>query len=169
MQEEFKRVTQMELLRIKSALEAREAELASMVMEFDEAKGQFALMRARAVAELNEVQQALTDKETRLNAAEQALANLKQVKVEYWGQGEYIQLGGNFNGWMHHMDMQPDLTSAIPQPDGSRGPMMWEIELYLYPGTYQVKFIIDGAWVVDSRRDVIMSGSVQNNIIVVDA
>jgi hypothetical protein len=59
--------------------------------------------------------------------------------VEYWGQGEVVQLAGSFNNWGHYLTMEPDLSTEIPPPGGGRGPMVFGCDLRLYPGDYEVR------------------------------
>eukprot|EP00850_Spirogloea_muscicola_P020795 SM000227S07441 [mRNA] locus=s227:48636:52382:- [translate_table: standard] len=163
----FKRETQMELQRIRSALELRDKEVVEIAQELQEAQAQITLVRTKAAAELVQAKQALLDKESRLRTLEQAISQLRQVHIEYWGSGTEVKLAGSFNGWQYHLDMHCDLDSEIHAPDGSRGPMLWGVELWLLPGVHEVKFIVDGEWQVDTRRPLTMAHT-QNNVLVVD-
>ncbi|MCO5549056.1 hypothetical protein L7F22_002522 [Adiantum nelumboides] len=131
-------------------------------------KAQLALIQAKATAEVAQAKQLALEKEIRLKSADLALANLKRVQVEYWGEGERVELAGSFNGWKYFILMESDPTSEISRPDGSRGPMMWGAELWLYPGVYEIKFIIDGVWQIDQRREVVTKNSLHNNLLRVE-
>eukprot|EP00850_Spirogloea_muscicola_P021290 SM000243S08591 [mRNA] locus=s243:33134:40685:- [translate_table: standard] len=161
----FKSETQMELQRIRSALELRDKEVIEIAQELQEAQAQITLVRTKAAAELVQAKQALLDKESRLRTLEQAVSQLKQVRIEYWGSGSKVKLAGSFNGWQYHLDMHCDLDSEIHPPDGLRGPMLWDVELWLPPGVYEVKFIVDGEWQVDTRRPLTMDHNKQNNVL----
>ncbi|KAL2612115.1 hypothetical protein R1flu_023807 [Riccia fluitans] len=157
-----------ELERIRNLLREREEVLAEVTKELEEAKAQFSLARAKATAELVHATQLAAEREARLQAAEGALSSLKQVHLEWWGEAKHVELAGTFNGWQHRILMEPDPTSEIPKPDGSRGQMMWGTHLYLYPGVYEIKFIIDGNWQLDHRREVVMRHGNQNNVLRVE-
>ncbi|KAJ7564433.1 hypothetical protein O6H91_02G017200 [Diphasiastrum complanatum] len=165
---DLQRQIQVELERIKMALLSRELELAKMSRELEEAKAQLALFHAKATAELTQTKQALLEKELSLQAAQQALEHLKQVQVEWWGEGSKVELAGSFNGWQYNFPMDPDPSSEIANLDGSRGPMMWGTKLWLYPGFYEIKFIVDGNWTIDQRREIVMRNMGQNNVLRVD-
>lgn len=44
----------------------------------------------------------------------------------------------------------------------------WSTLLWLYPGTYEIKFIVDGQWITDPQRDSVTRGHVTNNILKVE-
>lgn len=160
--------TDMELQRIKAALISKEKELGEVSRDLVETKAQLALVQAKATAEGAQARQLALEKDIRLKSADLALANLKRAQVEYWGEGGRVELAGSFNGWQHFIHMEPDPTSEIIKPDGSRGPMMWESELWLYPGVYEIKFIVDGNWQIDQRREMVIRNSLHNNLLRVE-
>lgn len=49
-----------------------------------------------------------------------------------------VAVAGSFNNW------NPEVTPLYRQPDGT-----WAVELYLAPGTYEYRFVIDGCWCDD--------------------
>jgi chromosome partitioning protein len=58
-------------------------------------------------------------------------------------QANDVRVVGDFNGW------NPDnAVSLIKQKDG-----IWKKPLYLEPGNYQYKFVVDGKWVNDPDND----------------
>ncbi|KAK1553370.1 hypothetical protein Q3G72_033812 [Acer saccharum] len=65
--------------------------------------------------------------------------------------------------------MDPQPSSSIIEPIGSRKSRLWSTVLWLYPGTYEIKFIIDGQWRIDSQRESVTSGGMCNNILRIDS
>eukprot|EP00249_Psilotum_nudum_P004104 c17642_g1_i2 orf=557-2125(+) len=169
MQFSFGIETQREIDSIKLSLRYKEIEVTELSRELVEVKAQLALIKVKAMAELAQSKQFALDREIQLSAANQALADLKQVRIEYWCQGGCVELAGSFNGWHHRIAMRPDPSSEMPNPDGSKGIMMWGTKLWLYPGIYEIKFVVDENWQIDPRREVVMWNSHQNNILRVDA
>lgn len=49
-----------------------------------------------------------------------------------------VAVAGSFNNW------NPEATPLYRQPDGT-----WAVELYLAPGTYEYRFVVDGCWCDD--------------------
>jgi len=88
--------------------------------------------------------------------------------LDWWGKGNRVELAGSFNGWQHHVYLLPDLSDQASKMPGTRGPLFWRTELWLYPGIYEIKFIVDGKWVLDDRREVIQGHMGENNLLYVD-
>lgn len=88
--------------------------------------------------------------------------------MDWWGEGNRVELAGSFNGWQHHAYLLPDLSSKASKLPGTRGPLLWRIELWLYPGVYEIKFIVDGKWMLDDRREVIQGHMGENNLLIVE-
>ncbi|GJP40133.1 hypothetical protein CLOM_g24417 [Closterium sp. NIES-68] len=146
-------------------MEAWEAEAVAEAERL--AASQATLFSEEAELELERIKSLLASREEELSVIMREMEEAKVV-VEYWGEGHEVLLAGSFNGWQSHVPMVPDETSHIPNHDGSRGAMIWEGTLWLYPGHYQVKFIVDGRWTLDQRREVVEGSMGQNNLLVVD-
>lgn len=160
------RQTAMELHHFKSILHTKELELAKLKQELEKEKAALYLIQLKAMEEVVRVKEIASQKESQLSGADQALSDLKQVRIEYWGHGQNVELTGSFNGWQHHIPMKPDPASEIQNAGGERGQLMWSTELWLYPGNYEIKFIVDGQWKIDPRREVVVTEKmIQNNVL----
>ncbi|RVW12976.1 Protein PTST-like 3, chloroplastic [Vitis vinifera] len=42
---------------------------------------------------------------------------------------------------------------------------LWSTVLWLYPGLYEIKFIIDGQWRIDPQSETVTRGTIDNNIL----
>jgi chromosome partitioning protein len=58
-------------------------------------------------------------------------------------QAQEVKLVGDFNGWSLHSAL-----CLKKQEDG-----IWRKPLYLDPGKYQYKFVVDGKWITDPSND----------------
>ncbi|CAM6017391.1 unnamed protein product [Sphagnum balticum] len=152
----------------KALLHTKEMENLSVIRELEEVKALLALIRVKAAAEVVQAKQQAAEKDFQLQVAQQALQSLKLVHVDWWGEGKRVELAGSFNGWEHHVCLFPDLASESPKHDGSRGPMMWSVELWLYPGVHEIKFIVDGKWQIDPQREAVHHHIGSNNLLRVD-
>lgn len=160
------KLTVMELHHFKSILHTKELELAKIKQELEKEKAALYLIQLKAMEELVRVKEIVSQKESQLSAADQELSDLKQVRIEYWGHGQNVELTGSFNGWQHHIPMEPDPASEIQNSGGERGQLMWSTKLWLYPGDYEIKFIVDGKWKIDPRREVVVKENlIQNNVL----
>lgn len=158
--------TMMELHHFKSILHTKELELAKIKQELEKEKAALYLIQLKAMQEVVRVKEIVSQKESQLSAADQELSDLKQVRIEYWGHGQNVELTGSFNGWHHHIPMELEPASEIQNPSGERGEAMWSTKLWLYPGNYEIKFVVDGKWKIDPRREVVVTKDmVQNNVL----
>ncbi|KAJ0714427.1 putative AMP-activated kinase, glycogen-binding protein [Helianthus annuus] len=157
-----------EINRIKVMLHNKELELSQLKEEIEKNKQALSELQAKAETEISKAQKLLLDKDAELLAAEESLSGLKQVQVEYWGEGETVQVAGSFNGWHHGVTLDPQPTSNITDPVELRNTRLWRSMLWLYPGIYEIKYIVDGKWMIDPMKEVVTRGSIQNNVLRVD-
>lgn len=74
-----------------------------------------------------------------------------------------VLVSGTFNGWGE----TPESADPLLDPDSDG---MWELAIRLAPGTYQYKFLVDGAWQLDPENpNTVDDGTGNtNNVLVVD-
>ncbi|KAI7742730.1 hypothetical protein M8C21_020305, partial [Ambrosia artemisiifolia] len=159
---------QAEINRIKVMLHNKELELSELKEQIEKNKQALSELQAKAEMEISKAQKLLLDKDAELLAAEESLSGLKQVQVEYWGEGETVQVAGSFNGWHHAVTLDPQPSSSITDPVELSNTRLWRSMLWLYPGIYEIKFIVDGKWMIDPMKEVVYRGSIQNNVLRVD-
>ncbi|KAL8216932.1 hypothetical protein R6Q57_023769 [Mikania cordata] len=159
---------QAEINRIKVMLHNKEMELFQLKEQIEKNKQALSELQAKAETEITKAQKLLLDKDAELHAAEERLSGLKQVQIEYWGEGETVQVAGSFNGWHHAVTLDPQPTSNITDPVELRNTKLWRSMLWLYPGIYEIKFIVDGKWMIDPMKEVVYRGSIHNNVLRVD-
>ncbi|PSS23696.1 Protein PTST like [Actinidia chinensis var. chinensis] len=163
-----KRENQIEVDRLQFMLHQKELELSRLKEQIEKEKLALSLLQTKAETEISKAQKLVSEKDAELQAAEESLSELKEVQIQYWGDGETIEVAGSFNGWHHRIMMDPQPASSILDPIGSRKSRLWTTVLWLYPGTYEIKFVVDGHWRIDPQRESVARGSIQNNILCVD-
>ncbi|XP_057513801.1 protein PTST homolog 3, chloroplastic isoform X2 [Actinidia eriantha] len=163
-----KRENQIEVDRLQFMLLQKELELSRLKEQIEKEKLALSLLQTKAETEISKAQKLVSEKDAELHAAEESLSELKEVQIQYWGDGETIEVAGSFNGWHHRIMMDPQPASSILDPIGSRKSRLWTTVLWLYPGTYEIKFVVDGHWRIDPQRESVARGSIQNNILCVD-
>ncbi|KAI3822528.1 hypothetical protein L1987_10119 [Smallanthus sonchifolius] len=146
---------QAEINRIKVMLHNKELELSQLKEQIEKNKQALSELQAKAETEISKAQKLLLDKDAELLAAEESLSGLKQVQVEYWGEGETVQVAGSFNGWHHGVTLDPQPSSNITDPVELSNTRLWRSMLWLYPGIYEIKFIVDGKWMIDPMKEVL--------------
>ncbi|KAI3706724.1 hypothetical protein L6452_24652 [Arctium lappa] len=159
---------QAEINRIKVMLHHKESELSQLKEQIEKNKQALLELQAKAETEISKAQKLLLDKDAELHAAEESLSGLKQVQVEYWGDGETVEVAGSFNGWLHGVKLDPQPSSNITDPVELRTSRLWRSMLWLYPGIYEIKFIVDGKWMIDPMKEIVTRGSIRNNVLRVD-
>ncbi|XP_073009732.1 protein PTST homolog 3, chloroplastic isoform X6 [Typha latifolia] len=158
---------QNEINRLKALLHQKEIELSQLEQRIKEEKLELFNLQAKAEAKIANIQRNVAQKDVALRAAEENLNGLKEVHIKYLADGEIVELAGSFNGWQHRIKMDLD-PSSTRSPSTSRQPLLWSAVLWLYPGVYEIKFIVDGSWRIDSRREIVSSGNITNNVLRVD-
>ncbi|KAL2509301.1 5'-AMP-activated protein kinase-related [Forsythia ovata] len=159
---------QAEVKRLKFMLHQKELELTRLKQQVEKEKLALSALQTKAEAEISNAQKLISEKDSELHATEESLTGLKEVEIEYSGDGETVELAGSFNGWHHRIKMDLHPSSSIINPIGSRKSRIWRTVLWLYPGVYEIKFIIDGHWRIDPQKESITRGTVHNNILRVD-
>ncbi|XP_011094607.1 uncharacterized protein LOC105174261 isoform X6 [Sesamum indicum] len=111
---------QAEIKRLKFLLHQKELELTQLKQQIEKEKLALSVLQSKAETEISKAQKLISEKEIELHAAEETLYGLKEVDIQYSGDGETVELAGSFNGWQQRikMDLQP--SSSITDSTGSR-------------------------------------------------
>ncbi|KAK3226591.1 hypothetical protein Dsin_006453 [Dipteronia sinensis] len=166
--ETSKRENQLEVSRLKFMLHQKALELSRLKENIEKEKLALSVLQTKAETEINKAQKLISVKDAELQAAEESLSGLEEVQLQFSGEGEIVEVAGSFNGWHHRIKMDPQPYSSIIESIGSRKSRLWSTVLWLYPGTYEIKFIIDGQWRIDSQKESVTRGGMCNNILRVE-
>ncbi|CAM8897370.1 unnamed protein product [Rhodiola kirilowii] len=148
--------------------EMKELELSKLKEQIEKEKLALFDLQAKAEAEINKVQKLVAEKDAELSDVEEHLSGLKEVQIQYRGEGTTVQVAGSFNGWQHQIKMEPQFSSSLLDSAESRKERLWSTTLWLYPGVYEVKFIVDGHWRIDPHSESVTRGTIHNNILRVE-
>ncbi|CAL9766902.1 unnamed protein product [Musa acuminata subsp. burmannicoides] len=159
---------QNEINHLKSLLDQKEVELSQLKQQIENEKLALSNLHAKGMAELGDIQRTIAEKDAELHAAEENLDGLKEVHIDYWANGQTVEVTGSFNGWQHRVRLDLHPSSGQTNPPGLRKPLLWTTVLWLYPGVYEIKFIVDDHWRIDFQREIISSGGITNNLLRVD-
>ncbi|XP_042493752.1 protein PTST homolog 3, chloroplastic isoform X2 [Macadamia integrifolia] len=159
---------EVEINGLKGSLHRKELELAQLKEQIEKEQGALSILQTKAETEMNKAQNLISAKDVELQAAEESLSGLKEVQVEYWTNGDNVEVAGSFNGWDHRIKMDLHISSSAINSLESRKCRLWSTVLWLYPGVYEIKFIVDGHWMIDPKRETITRSNIQNNILKVD-
>ncbi|XVE61662.1 hypothetical protein DITRI_Ditri06bG0058000 [Diplodiscus trichospermus] len=162
------RDNEIEINHLKFMLHQKEIELSHLKEQIEMEKIALSTLQTQAETEIHKAQKLVSEKDAELLAAEESLSGLEEVQIEYCGDGEIVEVAGSFNGWHHRIKMDPKPSSTIKNPIDSRKSKVWSTVLWLYPGVYEIKFVVDGQWKIDPRRESTNKGGLCNNILRVD-
>ncbi|ONH96426.1 hypothetical protein PRUPE_7G128700 [Prunus persica] len=160
------REDQLDINNLKFML--KEMELCRLKEQIEKEKLALSKLQTNAETAISKAQKLVFEKDAELLAAEESLSGLVEVEIQYRGDGEIVEVTGSFNGWHHQIEMDPQPSSSIIGPTGSRKTRLWSTRLWLYPGIYEIKFIVDGQWKIDPQRESVTRGTICNNILQVD-
>jgi hypothetical protein len=158
-----KRENQVEIDRLRFMLDQKELELSRLKEQIEKEKLSLSVLQRQAETEIQKAQMLISEKEVELQEAEESLSGLQEVVIEYCGDGNAVEVTGSFNGWQHRVGMELQASKSIGKQK------CWSTLLWLYPGTYEIKFIVDGQWITDPQKDSVTRGHISNNILKVDS
>ncbi|KAK4272840.1 hypothetical protein QN277_021341 [Acacia crassicarpa] len=166
--EASKRQNQSEIDNLKFMLYQKELELSQLKEQIEREKLALYALQTKAEEEINKARKLISEKDAELHVAEDSLSGLKEVWIEFFGDGGKVEVAGSFNGWHHRIEMDPQPSTSVMDSTASRKSRLWSTVLWLYPGVYEIKFIVDGHWRLDPQRESITRGHICNNILRVD-
>ncbi|KAL3585966.1 hypothetical protein D5086_012833 [Populus alba] len=163
--ETSKKDNQVEINHLKFVLHQKELELSQLKEQIEKEKLALSALQTKAEREISKAQKLISEKDAELLVAEESLSGLVEVEVQYCGNGEMVEVAGSFNGWHHPVRLDPQPSSSIKDHFGSRKSRLWSAMLWLYPGLYEIKFIVDGHWRVDPQMESVTKGGICNNVL----
>lgn len=163
------REDQHDISRLKFLLHQKELELSRLKEQIEKEQHALSVLQANAETAISEAQKLISEKDAELLAAEESLSGLVEVEIQYHGDGEIVEVTGSFNAWHHQIKLDPQPSSSIIDQVESRKSRLWSTMLWLYPGVYEIKFLVDGHWKIDPQRESVTRGTICNNILRVDA
>uniref|UniRef100_J3LRN9 AMP-activated protein kinase glycogen-binding domain-containing protein n=2 Tax=Oryza brachyantha TaxID=4533 RepID=J3LRN9_ORYBR len=118
-------------------------------------RAKIAVLEGRMALEIIEKNKIIEEKQRRLDEAEKALSELRTVYIVWSNPASEVLLTGSFDGW----------TSQRRMEKSERG--TFSLNLRLYPGRYEIKFIVDGVWRNDPLRPLVSNNGHENNLLTV--
>lgn len=118
-------------------------------------RAKIAVLEGKMALEIIERNKIIEDKQRRLDEVEKALSELRTVCIMWANPASEVLLVGSFDGWTSQRKLE--------RLDSS----MFSLNLRLYPGRYEIKFIVDGVWKIDPLRPTVHNNGHENNLLVV--
>ncbi|EFJ33786.1 hypothetical protein SELMODRAFT_266879 [Selaginella moellendorffii] len=152
---QVQRKTSEDLAKAADSLEFKETEIMQTRAELRRTRAQVTAMQAKMALELSEARRAADEKQVLLDRAENALKMMRFVRIVWPNAASHVLLTGSFDGWTNKIKMEKS------------GAGVFVTALHLYPGRYEVKFIVDGTWRVDPCRPITYADGIENNVLMV--
>ncbi|XP_048135902.1 protein PTST homolog 2, chloroplastic isoform X2 [Rhodamnia argentea] len=130
-----------EIMNAKDKLRSMRAKLAVL-----EGKMSLAIIDAHKIAE---------EKQRRIDDARNALRLLRTACIVWPNLATEVLLAGSFDGWATQRQMEKSSTGVF------------SVCLQLYPGRYEIKFIVDGVWRIDPLRPIVHNNGYENNVLII--
>ncbi|KAL6893669.1 hypothetical protein ACP4OV_007767 [Aristida adscensionis] len=118
-------------------------------------RAKIAVLEGKMALEIIERNKIIEEKQRRLDEVEKALSELRTVYIVWPNPASEVLLVGSFDGW----------TTQRKMDRSDRG--IFSLNLRLYPGRYEIKFIVDGVWKNDPLRPTVYNNGHENNLLVV--
>ncbi|KAL0904792.1 hypothetical protein M5K25_026943 [Dendrobium thyrsiflorum] len=83
----------------------------------------------------------------------------EEVTLVWIGMAESVQVMGSFDGWSQGEEMSPEYSGNYSK---------FSATLKLRPGRYEVKFLVDGEWLLSPELPTVGEGMLKNNLLIVE-
>ncbi|CAJ2647836.1 unnamed protein product [Trifolium pratense] len=143
------------LEKLSDAWEFQETEIMNAQARLRSLRAKLAVLEGKMTLAIMDAQKALDEKQKKIDHVHKALKLLKPTCVVWPNIASEVFLLGSFDGWSSQRKMEKSNTG------------IFSVYLQLYPGTYEIKFIVDGEWKIDPLRPVVNNNGFVNNLLVI--
>ncbi|KAM3203116.1 protein PTST 2, chloroplastic isoform X1 [Capsicum annuum] len=144
-----------DLQKLSDAREFQENDIINVQRRLRSIRAKLAILEGKMALALNDVEKLLAMKQKRIDGASKTLQFLRTTQIFWHNPASMVLLTGSFDGWTTQRKMEKLQTGVF------------SISLKLYPGSYEIKFIVDGKWKVDPLRPIVHSDGHENNLLIV--
>ncbi|KAK1259571.1 hypothetical protein QJS04_geneDACA020095 [Acorus gramineus] len=144
-----------EIHRLSDAWEFKETEIMNTRGKLRSLRASLAVLEGKMALKNIEAQGIVEEKQWKIDYALKALQLLRTACIVWPNPASEVWLAGSFDGW----------TSQRRMERSSSG--IFCLNLKLYPGRYEIKFIVDGTWRIDPLRPIVNYDGYENNLLLV--
>ncbi|CAL9169793.1 unnamed protein product [Musa hybrid cultivar] len=145
-----------ELHRPSDAWEFQETEIVNARDKLQSVRAKLAVLEGNLSFKIMEARKVMEERQKRIDAAQNALHLLRTAYIVWPNSSSEVLLAGSFDGWTGQRRMERS-SSCI-----------FTLQLKLYPGRYEIKFIVDGVWKTDPLHPIVHNNGHENNLLIVD-
>ncbi|GAV86463.1 hypothetical protein CFOL_v3_29893 [Cephalotus follicularis] len=114
-----------------------------------------AVLEGKMALAIIDAQKMVEEKQKRIDDAHRALRLLRTACIVWPNSASEVLLAGSYDGWSTQRKMVKSSTG------------IFSLCLKLYPGRYEIKFIVDGEWRVDPLRPIVQHNGFENNLLMI--
>ncbi|XP_048235253.1 protein PTST homolog 2, chloroplastic isoform X2 [Ricinus communis] len=144
-----------DLAKLSDAWEFQETEIMKAQDRLRSIRAKLAVLEGKMALAIIESQKIVEEKQKRVDDAQRALQLLRTACIVWTSSASEVLLAGSFDGWNTKRKMQKS----------SGG--IFSVCMKLYPGKYEIKFIVDGEWKVDPLRPIVRNDRYENNVLII--
>ncbi|XP_055810137.1 protein PTST homolog 2, chloroplastic isoform X2 [Solanum dulcamara] len=144
-----------DLQNLSDAREFQENDIINAQKRLRSIRAKLAILEGKVALTLTDAEKLLAKKQKRVDSASKALQFLRTTQIVWHNAASEVLLTGSFDGWTTQRKMEKLRTGVF------------SVSLKLYPGSYEIKFIVDGIWKVDPLRPVVHNNGHENNLLIV--
>ncbi|XP_011071037.1 uncharacterized protein LOC105156567 isoform X1 [Sesamum indicum] len=141
--------------KLSDAWEFQENEFMSAQDALRSIRSKLAVLEGKMALAIIDAQKLVKEKQKRIDTAHKALQLLRTTSIMWPSSASEVLLAGSFDGWTTQRKMERSRTG------------IFSVSLKLYPGKYEIKFIVDGIWKVDPLHPIINYNGYENNLLIV--
>ncbi|KAJ0257753.1 Protein PTST 2 [Hirschfeldia incana] len=118
-------------------------------------RAKLAVLEGKMAMAIIDAQRIVREKQRKIDHARRALRLLRTASIVWPNSATEVLLTGSFDGWSTQRKMKKAQNGVF------------SLSLKLYPGKYQIKFIVDGQWKVDPLRPIVTCDGYENNLLII--
>ncbi|GLU17167.1 hypothetical protein SLE2022_335600 [Rubroshorea leprosula] len=143
-----------DLQNLSDALEFQQNEILTAQGKLRPNRAKLAVLEGKMALSIIDTQKIVEQKQRRIDDARRALQLLRTAYIVWLNSASEVLLAGSFDGWATQRKMERSRTGVFSP------------YLKLYPGRYEIKFIVDGKWMIDPLRPIVHNNGHENNLII---
>ncbi|GMH27612.1 hypothetical protein Nepgr_029455 [Nepenthes gracilis] len=144
-----------DLRKLSDSWEFQENEIMHARDELRSIRAKLAVLEGKMTLAIIDAQKLADEKQRKIDDVREALQLLRTTCIVWPNSALEVLLAGSFDGWTTQRKMEKSSTGVF------------SMFLKLYPGRYEIKFIVDGIWKVDPLRPVVHSDGYENNLLII--
>ncbi|XP_011034205.1 PREDICTED: uncharacterized protein LOC105132412 isoform X2 [Populus euphratica] len=144
-----------DFLKLSDSWEFQENEIMNAQDKLRSIRAKLAVLEGKMALAIMDAQKFVEEKQKRIDDASRALQLLRAACIVWPSSASEVFLSGSFDGWASQRRMEKSSVG------------IFSLYLMLYPGRYEIKFVVDGEWKIDPLRPIVNNNGYENNLLII--